>query len=186
MPTIEINAQDAIMVDASVGLSAVLVKAEGTVTNPPAPPAPPSLGGKLMRIINAGLTADRIASAIERWWPPVRDLGKELLDKMLRRLHRGSGVPTIHVAPVPVGGGHASGSAITGYFAADAILAEEPPTPPAPPPSIGRKLMRLINGLLTADRLAQVGERWWPTVRDFVRDRWDQVQFRRPATTPPA
>ena len=46
MTTREIKVEDAVGV-ATVGMSAVLVKAEGAVTNPPAPP-PPALSLRLL------------------------------------------------------------------------------------------------------------------------------------------
>ena len=87
MTTREIKVEDAVGV-ATVGMSAVLVKAEGAVTNPPAPPPPappPSIGRTLMRLVNGLLTADRLAQAAERWWPPVRDFVRDNWDRLLRR-----------------------------------------------------------------------------------------------------
>ena len=92
MSTTEINVYSATQGHASVGLSAVLVKAEGAVTNPPAPPPPappPSIGRMLLRLVNGALTADRLAQAAERWWPTVKELGKEVWDKLFRRTRSG-------------------------------------------------------------------------------------------------
>jgi len=60
-----------------------------------------------------------------------------------------------------------------------------PPAPPPPaPPSIGRKVMRAVTVVLTADRIAQAAEHWWPTIKELGKEIGNL--FRGPPRSTPA